>query len=89
MSEDLTKDSTLGFFIPIHRQKGKGKEKGFVIAKMDQHCLSYILKGLNCRVDTYERMPETDLAEDDKVSFAYTKKLRDNIENARNSTLES
>lgn len=82
MSEEI-----LGFVKLKKAEKTKGSKKGWAGIELDNHALAYILKGLNCRIDVYERMRPEDMAQDDVESFEYTKQLRDRIEDVRNATL--
>lgn len=84
---EFTKDD-LGYFIVRDAVKRHGSTKGFVTAEMDEHALAYILQGLTGRIGKMERHQEKQgfLPEDQK-QFDYTKRLRDEIQSARNRTL--
>jgi hypothetical protein len=71
-------------------QKAQGGNKGRAsFNDIDDHALAYIIKGLNCRIDAYERLQASGpLADDDQTGFDYTKYLRDTFESIRNTTLE-
>jgi hypothetical protein len=78
-----------GLWEVLEVTKPKGKTLGTATVKMDSHTMAYLLKGINCRVDVYEKMMNSGkLADDDQAGFDFTKDLRFNVESARNETLE-
>ena len=78
-----------GYFksIKVVRKK-QGNKNGISNLELDDHAMSYLIKGLNCRIEHYElQLQSGPLADDDQVSFDYTVQLRDSVEQARNEIL--
>lgn len=78
-----------GIWIEEKTTKTIGSTIGTATVTMDTHTLAYLLKGLNCRIGIFERAITShgELPEDDKVSFEYTKDLRNSVESTRDKTL--